>query len=90
MLEDNPFFSMRTKDVGVISRALAQDVGISGPLLRASGVDWDLRRDLPYSSYEDFTFTVPVEQEGDCFARYKVRMVEFRQAIRIIRQVLES
>jgi NADH-quinone oxidoreductase subunit D len=90
MLEDNPFFEMRTKGVGVISRELAQDVGVSGPLLRGSGVNWDLRRDQPYSSYGDFQFTVPVETAGDCYARYKVRMVEFRQAIRIIRQILDG
>jgi NADH-quinone oxidoreductase subunit D len=90
MLDDNPFFSMRVKGVGVISRELAQDVGISGPLLRGSGIDWDLRRNRPYSSYEDFRFDVPVETGGDCYARYKVRMVEFRQSIRIIRQILDG
>jgi NADH-quinone oxidoreductase subunit D len=90
MLEGNPFFLMRTKGVGVISRELAQDVGVSGPLLRASGVDWDLRRRLPYSSYEDFQFRVPVETAGDCFARYQVRMVEFRESIRIVRQILDG
>jgi NADH-quinone oxidoreductase subunit D len=89
MLEDNPFFTMRTKGVGVISSELAKDVGVSGPLLRASGVNFDLRRAQPYSSYEDFEFRVPVETAGDCHARYLVRMVEFREAIRIIRQVLE-
>jgi len=90
MLEDNPFFTMRTKGVGVISSELANDVGVSGPLLRASGVNFDLRRAQPYSSYEDFEFRVPVETAGDCHARYLVRMVEFREAIRIIRQVLEG
>jgi NADH:ubiquinone oxidoreductase subunit D len=90
MLGDNAFFTMRTQGVGVISRELALDVGITGPLLRASGVDWDLRRDVPYSSYEDFQFRVPVETAGDCFARYKVRMVEFRESIRIIRQILDG
>jgi NADH-quinone oxidoreductase subunit D len=90
MLDDNPFFTMRTRGVGVISTALAQDVGISGPLLRASGVNHDLRRAQPYSSYEDFEFDVPVQTAGDCHARYLVRMVEFRQAIRIIRQVLDG
>ena len=90
MLEDNPFFTMRTKGVGVISTALAQDVGVSGPLLRASGVPFDLRRAQPYSSYEDFDFTVPVETAGDCHARYRVRMVEFRESIRIVRQVLDG
>ncbi len=89
MLHDNAFFEARTRNVGVISAALAQDVGICGPLLRASGVNFDLRRDQPYSSYEDFQFKVPVETEGDCHARYRVRMVEFRESIKIVRQVLE-
>jgi NADH-quinone oxidoreductase subunit D len=90
MLEGNAFFMMRTQGVGVISRELAQEVGISGPLLRASGVAYDLRRAEPYSSYEDFEFRVPVETDGDCYARYKVRMVEFRESIRIVRQVLDG
>ena len=90
LLEENAFFHLRTKGVGIISRELAEDVGISGPLLRGSGVNFDLRRDHPYSSYEDFKFIVPVETDGDCFARYKVRMVEFRQSIAIIRQILDG
>lgn len=89
MLGDNAFFEARTRNVGVISSALAQDVGVSGPLLRASGVNFDLRRDQPYSSYEDFEFKVPVETEGDCHARYRVRMVEFRESIKIVRQALD-
>jgi NADH-quinone oxidoreductase subunit D len=89
LLEDNPFFLARAQGVGLISRALAEDVGVSGPLLRGSGVDFDLRRNAPYSSYEDFAFTVPVETAGDCFARYRVRMTEFREAIRIVRQALD-
>lgn len=90
MLEDNPFFTMRTRGVGVVSTALAQEVGISGPLLRGSGVNFDLRKAQPYSSYEDFDFRVPVETAGDCHARYLVRMVEFRESIRIIRQILDG
>ena len=90
MLEDNAFFLARTQGVGVVSRELAQDVGISGPLLRGSGVNYDIRKNVPYSSYEDFDFKVPVETAGDCFARYKVRMVEFRQAIAIVRQALDK
>ena len=90
MLEDNAFFLARTKGVGVVSRELAQDVGISGPLLRGSGINWDLRRAAPYSSYQDFDFRVPVETDGDCYARYRVRMAEFRQAISIIRQALDK
>jgi len=88
MLEGNAFFLMRTQSVGVISRELALDVGVAGPLLRGSGVEFDLRRAYPYSSYEDFDFRVPVEIEGDCFARYKVRMVEFRESIKIVRQII--
>src|SRR5262249_7020744 len=73
MLEDNAFFLVRTQGVGVISRELAQDVGVSGPLLRGSGVNHDLRRAEPYSSYEAFDFRIPVETAGDCYARYRVR-----------------
>jgi NADH-quinone oxidoreductase subunit D len=90
MLGGNPFFTMRTRGVGVISTDLAQDVGLSGPLLRGSGVRHDLRRAHPYSSYGDFQFDVPVQAAGDCEARYLVRMVEFRQSIRIIRQALDG
>ena len=89
MLEGNPFFMARAQGVGVITRELAEGVGISGPLLRGSGVNWDLRRAEPYSSYEDFEFRVPVETAGDCFARYRVRMVEFRESLKIVRQALD-
>jgi NADH-quinone oxidoreductase subunit D len=90
MLEQNAFFLARAKGVGIVSRELAQDVGIAGPLLRGSGINWDLRRNAPYSSYEDFDFRVPVETDGDCYARYRVRMAEFRQAITIVRQALDK
>ena len=90
LLEDNPFFQARAKNVGIISADLAQDVGLSGPLLRGSGIDFDLRRAAPYSSYEDFEFDVPVETAGDCYARYRVRMVEFRESMRIVRQALDA
>jgi NADH-quinone oxidoreductase subunit D len=90
MLEDNSFFLMRTKGVGLVTRELAESVGISGPLLRGSGVAFDIRKAEPYSSYEDFTFRVPIETAGDCFARYRVRMVEFRESIKIVRQVLDG
>jgi NADH-quinone oxidoreductase subunit D len=90
MLEDNAFFLLRTQRVGVISRALAEDVGVAGPLLRGSGVAYDLRRAAPYSSYEEFDVRVPVETAGDCYARYRVRMAEFRESIRIVRQALDG
>jgi NADH-quinone oxidoreductase subunit D len=90
MLERNAFFQARTQGVGTISRELAQSVGISGPLIRGSGVSYDIRRLEPYSSYEDFDFKVPVETAGDCYARYRVRMVEFRESINIVRQALDG
>jgi len=90
LLEENPFFLARASGIGVISRQLAQDIGIAGPLLRGSGVNFDLRRAAPYSSYQDFQFDVPVETAGDCIARYRVRMQEFRQAISIVRQALDG
>ena len=90
MLEENTFFRVRTQGVGVISPELAQSVGVSGPLIRGSGVGYDVRRAEPYSSYGDFSFDVPVETAGDCYARYRVRMVEFRQSIRIVRQALDG
>ncbi|HEY7601241.1 MAG TPA: NADH-quinone oxidoreductase subunit D [Methylomirabilota bacterium] len=90
LLEGNTIFLVRTQAVGVISPELAQEVGVSGPLLRGSGLPHDLRRVEPYSSYEDFAFDVPVEAAGDCYARYRVRMQEFRQAIRIVRQALDG
>jgi NADH-quinone oxidoreductase subunit D len=88
-LEETPFFLARAQGVGTISRELAEEVGVSGPLLRGSGVGYDIRRAEPYSSYQDFQFVVPVQAAGDCLARYRVRMVEFRQSIAIVRQVLD-
>src|SRR5205823_1222956 len=90
MLEDNAFFLVRTQGVGVISRELAQEIGVSGPLLRGSGVNHDLRTAAPYSSYEAFEFRGPVATAGDCYARYRVRMVEFRESIKIARQALDG
>jgi NADH-quinone oxidoreductase subunit D len=90
MLDDNAFFLVRTQGVGVISPELAQEVGVSGPLIRGSGIGYDVRRAEPYSSYQDFDFTIPVEEAGDCWARYRVRMAEFRQSIKLVRQVLDG
>ena len=90
MLETNSFFLVRTQGVGVISRELALDVGVCGPLARGSGVNYDVRRAEPYSSYEDFDVKVPVETAGDCYARYRVRMAEFRESIRLVRAALDG
>jgi NADH-quinone oxidoreductase subunit D len=90
MLE-HPIFVRRTKGVGVIDADLALELGLTGPLLRASGVDHDLRRDAPYHIYDQIKdFAVAVESEGDCMARYKVRVKELRESIRIARLLIDN
>jgi len=90
MLTGNPIWMGRLKDVGHLSAADAIALGVTGPPLRASGVDWDLRRDMPYSSYEKFQFKVPVSDRGDVWARYTVRMEEMRESLTICQQALDG
>jgi NADH-quinone oxidoreductase subunit D len=90
LLTKNTIWLQRTIGNGVISAEDAIDFGITGPALRGSGVDWDLRRDNPYSGYEKYNFTVPVGEKCDTYDRYKVRLVEMREAVKIIRQALDS
>lgn len=89
LLTTNPIWLKRTVGNGVISAEDAIDIGITGPALRGSGVDWDLRRDTPYAGYENYSFTVPVGENCDTFDRYKVRLVEMREACKIITQALD-
>jgi NADH-quinone oxidoreductase subunit D len=90
LLSENPIFLERTKGVGVISGDDALAMGATGPILRATGVDVDLRRDFPYDAYGDMEFKVPIEQEGDVYARYRVRMDEMTESVRIVEQCLEK
>ncbi|MEX2143128.1 MAG: NADH dehydrogenase (quinone) subunit D [Anaerolineales bacterium] len=90
LLSKNPIFLDRTKDIGVMSVETGVAWGITGPPLRASGLAYDLRKDEPYSGYEQYDFDVPVATEGDVYARYWVRMQEFRQSLRIVHQALEK
>lgn len=90
MLTDGPLWRERLEGIGVLSREQVINMGLTGPMLRGSGVDWDLRRDMPYLGYEGYDFKVPVETAGDCFARYLVRMEEMRQSVRIIQQALAN
>jgi NADH-quinone oxidoreductase subunit D len=90
LLTGNPIFINRLKGVGHLSAADAIALGVTGPPLRASGVDWDLRRDMPYSSYEKFDFKVPISQDGDVWARYVIRIIEMRESVKIIQQALDG
>lgn len=88
LLNHNKIYLERMCDVGVISKEDAINYGLTGPNLRASGVDRDLRKDNPYLGYDKYDFDVPIGENGDCYDRYLVRMEEMRQSIKIIRQVL--
>ncbi|HQY05174.1 MAG TPA: NADH-quinone oxidoreductase subunit D, partial [Lacunisphaera sp.] len=90
LLSRNKIFLDRTVDVGVISKADAIAYGLTGPNLRGSGVAMDLRKDRPYSGYEQYEFDVPVGSKGDCYDRYLCRGEEMKQSIRIIRQVVKN
>lgn len=88
LLSRNRIFIDRTQDIGVISKAEAIAYGITGPNLRGSGVEFDVRKAHPYLDYDKYEFDVPVGTKGDCYDRYLVRMEEMRQSVRILRQVL--
>ena len=90
LLTGNPIWTMRTKGVARMTAEDAIALGATGPTLRGSGVDFDLRRDMPYSSYEKFQFKVPVSHEGDVFARYMCRVQELRESTEIVRQALDG
>jgi NADH-quinone oxidoreductase subunit D len=90
LINENPIWKERTYDVGILSAEDALSLGCSGPILRASGINWDLRKDKPYSSYEDFNFSVPVGRTGDVYDRYLVRMVELRESAKIIQQAIDG
>ena len=89
LLTENRIFRQRTVDIGVVSAEDAQDWGFSGPMLRGSGVPWDLRRAQPYDCYGELDFKVPVGRNGDCFDRYLVRVEEMRQSLALIVQCLD-
>lgn len=90
LLTEAPIWRERLEDIGKLSREQVLNMGLSGPMLRGSGVDWDLRRDAPYGGYENYDFDVPVRQAGDCYARYEVRIEEMRQSVRILNQALAN
>ena len=90
LLNANPIWIQRTQGVGFISLEDMLDLGITGPMLRGAGLNWDIRKSEPYSSYEKFDFKVPVETSNDVWSRYRVRIQEMRESARIITQALEG
>lgn len=90
LLDNNPIWKNRTIGVGVVPVEKMLALGITGPMIRAAGIPWDARKDEPYSGYQNFEFEVPTRTENDVYARYRVRMEEMRQSIRIMTQALEG
>jgi NADH-quinone oxidoreductase subunit D len=90
LLTDNPLWLDRTQGIGYISAEDAIKLGCTGPTLRGSGVNWDIRKAIPYSGYETFDFDVPLGQHGDVYDRYVVRIEEMRQSLRIVQQALDD
>jgi NADH-quinone oxidoreductase subunit D len=88
LLKENEILLARAKGVGILSKELAINISASGPVLRASGVKWDIRRADPYSIYDRFEFDIPTGSVGDCYDRYRVRIEEMRQSVRILKQAL--
>jgi NADH-quinone oxidoreductase subunit D len=89
-VKQNEVFIARTKGVGILSKDLATNCSISGPVARASGIKRDLRKDDPYSIYDRFEFDIPTCENGDCYDRYRVRIEEMRQSLRIIEQAIKQ
>jgi NADH-quinone oxidoreductase subunit D len=89
-LKQNEILIARAEGVGVLSKELAINCGISGPVARASGIKHDLRRDDPYLIYDRFEFDIPTSENGDCYDRYRVRIEEMRQSLRILEQAMQQ
>jgi NADH-quinone oxidoreductase subunit D len=90
ILDRNEIFLQRTKNVGIVDVQRLLELGVTGPLLRAAGNPWDLRKAMPYSSYDHFDFKIPIGTVGDCYDRYRARMAEIRESCAIVRQALEG
>jgi len=90
LLTENRIFKQRSVDIGVITQEEAMAWGMTGPVLRGSGIAWDLRKSQPYAMYERMDFDIPVGKSGDCYSRYLVRVEEMRQSLKIIKQCLEQ
>jgi NADH-quinone oxidoreductase subunit D len=90
LLKENEILYARTRGVGILPREMAISVGASGPVLRGSGVKWDIRKVDPYSIYDRFEFDIPTGTQGDCYDRYRVRVEEMKQSLRIVEQAAKQ
>ncbi len=90
LLDENEIWLQRTKNTGIVSREKLLELGVTGPLLRAAGDPWDLRKAMPYSGYENFDFRIPVGTVGDNYDRYRVRLAEMRESLKIVEQALDG
>lgn len=90
LLQNNEILAARARGVGILPKELAINIGASGPTLRGSGIRWDIRRADPYSIYNRFEFDIPVGEQGDCYDRYRVRMEEMKQSLRIVEQAAKQ
>jgi NADH-quinone oxidoreductase subunit D len=89
LLSQNPIFIERTRGVGTITAEECDRFGVTGPIARGSGIDWDLRRDMPYEAYDELDIEVPTQQQGDVYARYQVRMAEMVQSMALLEQIVD-
>ena len=90
LLDENRIFKQRLVNIGTVTKEQALDWGFSGPMIRASGIPWDLRRSQPYEIYEELDFKIPIGKNGDCYDRYLVRIQEIKESLKIIKQCLEK
>lgn len=90
LLSGNVIFLARTKNIGILPKEIAVNYGVTGPNLRASGLKWDLRKDEPYLGYENFQFDIPTGQNGDSWDRYKVRLDEIKESLKIVEQAIKG
>jgi NADH-quinone oxidoreductase subunit D len=90
LLDENQIFIERLRNVGIVPQERLRSLGVSGPLMRATGDPWDLRKTMPYCSYEDFDFKIPVGTVGDHYDRYRVRLAEMRESLKIVEQAVDG
>jgi len=90
MFTDNRIFKQRLVGIGIVSKEEAIDCGFSGPMIRGSGLPWDLRKSQPYEVYDELTFDIPIGKNGDCYDRYLIRILEMRESVKLVEQCIAN